>query len=51
MKIMELKNYNPKTSEDWQIAAKYDSVEFNDVEEYIPSIVEIDDQEDINELD
>ena len=27
---MELKNYNPKCSEDWAMVAKYDSVEFDD---------------------
>lgn len=49
--MMELKNYNPKTEEDWAIVAKYDSIEFSD-EEYLPNIVEIDGQDTtVNELD
>lgn len=41
--MMELKNYNPKSSEDWAIVAKYDTVEFTDEEDINqPTEVEID---------
>lgn len=44
--MMELKNYNPKSSEDWAIAAKYDTVEFTDEEDINqPTEVEIDGME------
>lgn len=31
--MMELKNYNPKDSEDWAIVAKYDCVVYPDDED------------------
>lgn len=49
---MELKNYNPKNSDDWAIVAINDSVEFNDIEQCSIDKVEIDGQnEEVNELD
>lgn len=44
--MMELKNYNPKNSEDWMIVAMYDRVEFTDKDELnLPVEVDIDGME------
>lgn len=46
MKTLELKNCNPKDSEEWAIVARFDSVEFTDEpERYVPTEVEIDGEE------
>ena len=48
---MELKNYNPKCSEDWAMVAKYDSVEIDGTVENKYDCVVYEDEEEINTVE